>query len=365
MFDEIMALAAAEGVRPRPRRGVGPRHGHLRGGRSRTSRRWPPTWPPAGAARSTRSASRSRGGGPDTACPPRPTTSSGGSSSPGRRSEGCDERRAARANRITIDRAIPVTTRDGVLLATDVYRPDAPGPFPTLVYRVRGGRSSAFIAGVLLLNPLDAVERGYAVVIQEVRGRAGSQDRWHPFVHERDDSEDCLDWVVAQPWCDGRTGRLRHGLLGGRGDCRWRRWAGTSSRRRRARHRRRLPRRLDLHVGRLRAGLERLLGVHDPERVDRPPRRRRRHPGRAQGPPRRGDHRGPGHGGAAAAARPPAAHRGRRHPVPRVARPPRLRRLLGRRRPARRGSSGSRRRCCRSSVGGTTSCRRTSTCTGR
>ena len=53
-------------------------------------------------------------------------------------------------------------------------------------------------------------------------------------------------------------------------------------------------------------------------------------------PPRRGDHRRPGDGGPAAAARPPAAHRGRRHPVPRVARPPRLRRLLGRRRPARR-----------------------------
>lgn len=110
------------------------------------------------------------------------------------------------SGRITIDRAIPVTTRDGVTLATDVYRPDTPGPFPTLVYRVRGGRSSAFIAGVLLLNPLDAVERGYAVVIQEVRGRAESDDRWRPFVHERDDSEDCLDWVVAQPWCDGRIG---------------------------------------------------------------------------------------------------------------------------------------------------------------
>jgi putative CocE/NonD family hydrolase len=110
------------------------------------------------------------------------------------------------SGRITIDRAIPVHTRDGVLLATDVYRPEGNGPFPTLVYRVRGGRSSAFIAGVLLLNPFDAVERGYAVVIQEVRGRAASDDRWHPFAHERDDSEDCLDWVVAQPWCDGRVG---------------------------------------------------------------------------------------------------------------------------------------------------------------
>jgi hypothetical protein len=107
---------------------------------------------------------------------------------------------------IVINRNIQVATRDGVLLATDVYLPAGEGPFPTLIYRVRGGRSSAFIAGVLLLSPLEAVGRGYAVVIQEVRGRAGSQDRWRPFVKERDDSEDCLDWVVAQPWCDGRVG---------------------------------------------------------------------------------------------------------------------------------------------------------------
>ena len=107
---------------------------------------------------------------------------------------------------ITIERDLPMTTRDGVVLATDVYRPDGPGPFPTLIYRVRGGRSSAFIAGFMLLNPLEAVERGYAVAIQEVRGRAASQDRWQPFTHERDDSEDCLDWVLAQPWCDGRIG---------------------------------------------------------------------------------------------------------------------------------------------------------------
>lgn len=110
------------------------------------------------------------------------------------------------SGRIFIERALPVRARDGIVLATDVYRPDAPGPFPTLIYRVRGGRSSAFIAGVLLLNPLEAVDRGYAVVIQEVRGRAGSDDRWQPFTHERNDSEDCLDWVVAQPWCDGRIG---------------------------------------------------------------------------------------------------------------------------------------------------------------
>lgn len=107
---------------------------------------------------------------------------------------------------VFVERDLHVAARDGIELATDVYRPQGDGPFPTLIFRVRGSRSAAFITGVLIVNPLEAVRRGYAVVIQEVRGRSGSQARWHPFVHEREDSEDCLEWVLEQPWCDGRIG---------------------------------------------------------------------------------------------------------------------------------------------------------------
>jgi putative CocE/NonD family hydrolase len=96
--------------------------------------------------------------------------------------------------------------RDGVHLATDVYLPEGDGPFPTLTTRVRGGRGSGFITGVLFLNPLSSVERGYAVAVQEVRGRSGSEDAWNPFVHEIDDGADFFDWLVAQPWCNGSVG---------------------------------------------------------------------------------------------------------------------------------------------------------------
>jgi putative CocE/NonD family hydrolase len=106
---------------------------------------------------------------------------------------------------VRIERDVMVEMRDGVHLATDVYLPEADGPFPTLLTRIRGSRSSGFIVGVLMLNPLSSVQRGYAVAVQEVRGRAGSEAAWHPFVHEVADSEDCLDWLVAQPWCDGRV----------------------------------------------------------------------------------------------------------------------------------------------------------------
>ena len=105
-----------------------------------------------------------------------------------------------------VHRDIAVPMRDGVTLATDVYLPEGPGPFPTLIFRVRGSRNTAFITGVLIVNPLSAVRRGYAVVIQEVRGRGGSAAQWEPWRHELRDGEDCLDWIVAQPWCDGRLG---------------------------------------------------------------------------------------------------------------------------------------------------------------
>lgn len=107
---------------------------------------------------------------------------------------------------VRVERDVMVELRDGIRLATDVYLPPGDGPFPTLLTRVRGSRSAAFIVGVLLANPLESARRGYAVAVQEVRGRAGSEAAWHPFVHEVSDGEDCLDWVLAQPWCDGRLG---------------------------------------------------------------------------------------------------------------------------------------------------------------
>lgn len=97
-------------------------------------------------------------------------------------------------------------TRDGTTLAADVYLPAGDGPFPTLLYRVRGSKSSAFIAGTILMNPILAAEGGYAVCIQEARGRGSSEGEWHPFVHEADDGSDALDWLVEQPWCNGRIG---------------------------------------------------------------------------------------------------------------------------------------------------------------
>ena len=193
---------------------------------------------------------------------------------------------------VRIERGVAVEMRDGVRLATDVYLPEGPGPFPTLVTRIRGGRSSGFIVGVLLLNPLEAVDRGYAVVVQEVRGRAGSEAAWHPFVHELDDGEDCLELGAGAAVVRRQDRHVRHRLLGLDRAVPRRLGPRRGEGARRARHRRRHPRRLGLHERRLRARLERLLGLHDGGRDDQATRRRRGDEAGAAARVRAGDHRG-------------------------------------------------------------------------
>jgi putative CocE/NonD family hydrolase len=107
---------------------------------------------------------------------------------------------------IQIQRDHFMDTRDGVRLHSDVYLPPGEGPFPTLLYRVRGSKDSAFITGTLMLNPIVAADRGYAVVVQQVRGRADSGGEWHPFVFEASDGIEAVEWTLAQPWCDGNIG---------------------------------------------------------------------------------------------------------------------------------------------------------------
>ena len=96
--------------------------------------------------------------------------------------------------------------RDGVRLATDVYRPKGDGPWPVLLERTPYGKSFAWFTAGLIVNPLVAVERGYAVVVQDTRGRSGSQGPFEPFLHEADDGYDTVEWAASQPWSDGAVG---------------------------------------------------------------------------------------------------------------------------------------------------------------
>jgi putative CocE/NonD family hydrolase len=113
-----------------------------------------------------------------------------------------------------------VPMRDGVRLATDVYLPADPvdgrraaaGPLPAIVVRQPYGKREAF-----LWMPVQArywARRGYATVVQDVRGRWASEGEYEPFFHEVDDGYDTLDWVARQPWCDGAVGAMGESYFG-------------------------------------------------------------------------------------------------------------------------------------------------------
>lgn len=107
---------------------------------------------------------------------------------------------------ITIERDIDVAMRDGVELATDVYRPAGADDCPTLVHRNPYNKSNGGSVAGLMFNPLDAVQDGFAIVVQDPRGRFKSGGDWVPFVNEAEDGYDTVEWAADQPWSNGQVG---------------------------------------------------------------------------------------------------------------------------------------------------------------
>lgn len=95
---------------------------------------------------------------------------------------------------------VAVSMRDGTRLAADVVVPAHGDPRPAVLVRTPYGRQAAHAAH----DPVGFTRDGWAVVVQDVRGRFGSEGQFEPFHQERRDGADTLAWVAAQPWCDGR-----------------------------------------------------------------------------------------------------------------------------------------------------------------
>ncbi|HSV50484.1 MAG TPA: CocE/NonD family hydrolase, partial [Burkholderiaceae bacterium] len=108
-----------------------------------------------------------------------------------------------------------VAMRDGVRLATDVYLPAAPGPFPVLLERTPYGRNAETRRERSARHPeplrrgevaAQFARHGYAVVVQDCRGRFDSEGRFTKYLGEANDGADTLAWLASQPWCDGQVG---------------------------------------------------------------------------------------------------------------------------------------------------------------
>jgi putative CocE/NonD family hydrolase len=110
---------------------------------------------------------------------------------------------------LVVEKDVRIAMRDGVPLTADVWRPVADSTVPALVQRTPYNKEMSASPEVMRLT-----RAGYAVVVQDVRGRYASGGVFDPFRQEASDGEDTIGWAAAQPWCSGDVGMLGPSYLG-------------------------------------------------------------------------------------------------------------------------------------------------------
>ena len=111
----------------------------------------------------------------------------------------------------TVEEMVMVPMRDGIRLATHVYRPKDSGsnPVPTIFvktpYNMNLWGDGEMNTG-RFRAPLEAVRRGYAYVNQNERGKFFSEGEWDILGPPITDGYDALTWIASQPWSNGKVG---------------------------------------------------------------------------------------------------------------------------------------------------------------
>lgn len=105
---------------------------------------------------------------------------------------------------VRLQRKVPCKLSDGTILYSDHYYPAASGPHPTLLMRQPYGRDIA--STVVYAHPVWFAQRGYNVVVQDVRGRGDSTGDFYPFRNEQQDGAETIAWLRTLPKSNGKIG---------------------------------------------------------------------------------------------------------------------------------------------------------------
>jgi putative CocE/NonD family hydrolase len=109
---------------------------------------------------------------------------------------------------VTYERNVAVKMRDGVTLRADIYRPTADGKFPVLLQRTPYDKNNEVGFG------LKAAAQGYAVIVEDVRGRYASEGEWYTFKNEPNDGYDTIEWAAMLPYSNGKVGMFGGSYVG-------------------------------------------------------------------------------------------------------------------------------------------------------
>ncbi len=121
-----------------------------------------------------------------------------------------------------VARDVMVAMRDGVKLATDIYRPAlggmaVDGRFPVILERTPYGKTevsrSEIDAGMTASRSRPEVaawfvRQGYIVAYQDCRGRYASEGEFVKYLSDGEDGYDTVAWLAAQPWCNGKVATM-------------------------------------------------------------------------------------------------------------------------------------------------------------
>jgi putative CocE/NonD family hydrolase len=122
---------------------------------------------------------------------------------------------SAPTHQVKESRGHKVAMRDGVKLSVDLYQPAGEGRFPAiLIHTPYGNNPTGGLARARWF-----AQRGYVVAASDCRGRFDSDGQFDPFdARHKTDGYDLVEWLVAQPWCDGAVGMIGGSYLG------WTQW---------------------------------------------------------------------------------------------------------------------------------------------
>lgn len=123
---------------------------------------------------------------------------------------------------VVVHRDVMIPMRDGVRLATDIYRParggePLDGSLPVIFERTPYDKAGTPRTELSLAEPepvsrqelaIRLVREGYVVIWQDCRGRYRSEGIFTKYLNEGEDGFDAMAWIVAQPWCNARIGTM-------------------------------------------------------------------------------------------------------------------------------------------------------------
>ncbi len=103
-----------------------------------------------------------------------------------------------------IEDLVMIPMRDGVNVAASIFWPDeSREPRPVILQRSLNRRRHGLNASI----SGDLVNAGYVMITSDIRGRFESGGTWDPgdAAQEGRDGYDSIEWIAAQPWCDGNV----------------------------------------------------------------------------------------------------------------------------------------------------------------